>query len=509
MSSESIMSQSYHEDGNNRKGSEPFIISEYSSLLGDKHPNGKYTCPKCNKKSLSINKDGKKFDCYSCHDTNAIAYELRKLNGEFEPKARQNASPKSNVPSSAPRNAPQKEGDKSDLAKLLEFIQAEFKDLRLNEQSLEPYLGDKKFADAVCPLEYLYTWIADKYGKQWSKEKVTDSVMYLAGRAPFNPVRDNLMNLSNTVKVTEADIHLFDSLASHFLGTKTPLYDQYLKLWLLSAVGRVLLPGCYVRPALILKGAQGIGKTTFFKILGGDFFSSSLGDARGKDELLIAHRHWILEWGELETLWSRKELGDVKSFLTRTEDCFRAPYARAVEIHKRRFVLCGSTNEQEFLTDRTGNTRFWVIDCEDNQIELDFWADCQETVLAIATSMVRNELEYRPNHVWTGRMWELPKEYWAQNTENTALFEEQDPFEPVIEEVIDTWGDCGWIRASKIWDALDISVKEQRRYSKQVGAIMTRLGWKTSSRYIDGKSTRIWIPTKPLPNTQQPTEPEF
>lgn len=492
------MSKLYHDNDDDRNYSGPFIISEYSSLLGDKQENGKYVCPKCGEKALSINKDGRKFDCYGCHDTKGIAYELRKLNGEFEPKGKKTTTSKSNVPSSAPRNVPKRgDDDKPPLAELLEFLQEHFKGLRLNELTLEPYLGDEKFSEAVCPVDHLYTWIADKHGKQWGKEQVIDSVMYLAGRDPFCPARDYLTNLAYQTDVSKEDISFFDSLASHLLGTKKTLYDEYLKRWILAAVARPLFPGCYVRSALILRGAQGIGKTTFFKILGGEFFSSSLGDARGKDELMVAHRHWILEWGELETLWSRKELGDVKAFLTRTEDCFRAPYARAVAVHPRKFVLCGSTNEQEFLTDQTGNTRFWVIDCGDKPIELDLFAESREVILAIAAAQVLNEWEYCPDNIRNGKLWELPKEYWQQNVENTKLFEEYHPFEPVLREVIEEIGG-NTIHPEKFWEALDIPVKERRRYRKQLGAILNELGWKTTVKRVNGEPKRMWVRKEPI-----------
>ena len=95
----------------------------------------------------------------------------------------------------------------------------------------------------------------------------------------------------------------------------------------MSAVARIFQAGCYTRCVLILQGNQNAGKTSFFRILGGDYFSSSLGDLRTnqKDEILIAHRNWILEWGELEVMFSRKAMGEVKRQVTIQEDSIRYP----------------------------------------------------------------------------------------------------------------------------------------------------------------------------------------
>lgn len=70
---------------------------------------------------------------------------------------------------------------------------------------------------------------------------------------------------------------------------------------------------------------------------------------------------WLNEVGEL-TGMSKSESNAVKQFLSRTEDIYREAYGKRTMPYPRRCVFFGTTNDSEFLRDRTGNRRFWPID---------------------------------------------------------------------------------------------------------------------------------------------------
>ena len=57
----------------------------------------------------------------------------------------------------------------------------------------------------------------------------------------------------------------------------------------------------------------------------------------------------------------RSDVEQVKSYITRQDDIYRAAYGTVVEKHPRQCVFCGTTNETYFLKGDTGNRRFWVI----------------------------------------------------------------------------------------------------------------------------------------------------
>jgi len=70
---------------------------------------------------------------------------------------------------------------------------------------------------------------------------------------------------------------------------------------------------------------------------------------------------WINEVSELNGL-TKSEMSAVKQFLSKTEDIFRVPYGRRSDLYPRRCVFFGTTNDDEFLRDSTGERRFWPVD---------------------------------------------------------------------------------------------------------------------------------------------------
>ena len=70
---------------------------------------------------------------------------------------------------------------------------------------------------------------------------------------------------------------------------------------------------------------------------------------------------WMVELAELLATKKAKEVESIKAFLTSTVDTYRPPYGRRTEQRPRVCVFAGTTNNDHFLTDRTGNRRFLPI----------------------------------------------------------------------------------------------------------------------------------------------------
>ena len=186
-------------------------------------------------------------------------------------------------------------------------------------------------------------------------------VRVIANESAYHPVAVYLEQVAEANP--DVDESIFENVAGRYFGASDPLYSIYIKRWMMSAVARAMNPGCKVDTALFLVGGQGKQKSTFFKTLAGEeFFSDALGDAtNNKDEVLLLSKFWIHEWSELETVFRKKEQASVKAFMARTTDSIRPPYRRDLIDLKRSCVFAGSTNEQSFLSDNTGDRRFWVI----------------------------------------------------------------------------------------------------------------------------------------------------
>lgn len=185
----------------------------------------------------------------------------------------------------------------------------------------------------------------------------------------FDPVVDylNVVHWDGTPRL--------DNLLAVYFGAKSDddTQREYLAAVgaraLIAAVARALDPGCKADHVLTLVGAQGIGKSTAIRTLAGeDHFADSLPDLKHKDAADYLRGPWIVELSELDSL-SRSELATAKAFLTRTSDRFRAAYGRRTETHARRCVFVGSTNEDAFLADATGNRRFWPVTVGRIQLE--------------------------------------------------------------------------------------------------------------------------------------------
>ena len=113
-------------------------------------------------------------------------------------------------------------------------------------------------------------------------------------------------------------------------------------------------------------GAQGAGKSTFFKRLlqtKPTLFSDQMKslDDKNKDNQIAMQGFLIMELGEMNAL-RKADRDAAKKVITAEVDTYREPYATVATNHPRRCVLVGTGNVYEFLNDPTGGRRFWPID---------------------------------------------------------------------------------------------------------------------------------------------------
>jgi len=134
--------------------------------------------------------------------------------------------------------------------------------------------------------------------------------------------------------------------------------------FLISAVARVMQPGCQADHVLALEAPQGAGKTSAVRALAvkPEWAAGDLPEIHGKDARLQLVGRWIIEIAELKAIRS-SEIEAQKSFITQTHDTFRPPYGRRTAQFPRQSVFIATTNESEYLRDRTGNRRWWPVKC--------------------------------------------------------------------------------------------------------------------------------------------------
>jgi hypothetical protein len=116
---------------------------------------------------------------------------------------------------------------------------------------------------------------------------------------------------------------------------------------------------------LVLQGKQGLSKTQFFQSLvppKNDWFADGIAiDPSDKDSVAIAVAHWLIELGELDSIFRKADIAALRAWLTKKVDEFRPPYERSTNRYPRRTSVCASVNELEFLPEVGENRRYWVI----------------------------------------------------------------------------------------------------------------------------------------------------
>lgn len=238
--------------------------------------------------------------------------------------------------------------------------------IKFDEFSRQEYLmGEIPWESENCDRAWgsrddaaLYSIIQTDYGVK-NRNDYFDAIKNVSMRNRFHPVRDILDSLE-----FDGNEHI-RSLLPNYLGVEDTEYAyQVMRLWMLGAVARVYEPGCKFDYTMIFTGPQGLGKSTFLKMmsLNDSWFNDSLDSLDSDKTAQSLMGSWIVELAELKSL-ARTAGGveSVKRFLTAVQDKYRVPYERRADIFLRQCVFAGTTNKSDFLQDETGNRRFLII----------------------------------------------------------------------------------------------------------------------------------------------------
>lgn len=200
----------------------------------------------------------------------------------------------------------------------------------------------------------LRVWL-EKHYDITGKEKIADALTAVLTHHSYHPIRDYLNGL------TWDGVPRLDRIIIDYMGAEDSELNRAMsRKHFVAAVARVFNPGCKYDYCLIMSGAEGIGKSTLLRVMGGRWFNDSITTLEGKEGMEQLRRAWVVELGELSSI-KRSDVEQVKAHLSKQVDIYRAAYARRVLEHPRQCVFCGTTNEALFLKGDTGNRRFWVI----------------------------------------------------------------------------------------------------------------------------------------------------
>ena len=186
---------------------------------------------------------------------------------------------------------------------------------------------------------------------------IKESIDHIAEYNAYHPIQDYFNSLE-----WDKTPRLSNWLTYYFGVEKNPYTTAIARKILLAAVARTYLPGTKFDHILILEGDQRIGKSTAISIMAGQWYSDAFIDVQNKDSIAQLQGILLYELGEMACA-TKAETEALKAFISRSTDKARLAYRQNAEIFPRQCIFIGTSNENDYLKDETGNSRFWPVKC--------------------------------------------------------------------------------------------------------------------------------------------------
>lgn len=314
-------------------------------------------------------------------------------------------------------------------------------------------------------------WLADTQLSGYKMHEpsgtaIYDAVYRLAKLTPKNAIDEYLSALR-----WDGHGRIERLLSDHFCAEFNAYTSAVSKVIILGAVQRALMPGSKMDYMPILSGPQGCGKTTGIMTLFAPWYREMSGMSFGTQAAHEIQGAWVLEIAELQQL-GKSEENQAKAFLSRQTDVYRPPYGRDYISRARRCILIGTTNDDEFLRDSTGNRRYLPVKVDNIDIE--------------TLGTVRDQLFAEAMARWMSK----GDEHGAwKSSESVMLSGEAMGVARRIQNdsmETDPWGEIIWnfckdkmtVSSADLYGALDVgSDKRDVGSHRRIAAVMRRMGW--------------------------------
>lgn len=326
-----------------------------------------------------------------------------------------------------------------------------------------------------------------------SKEITRDAVMLVADRNAFDSAQLWLNGLLwDGVPRVEGFLH-------NYMGVNESAYSKAVARYIWTALaGRVMEPGCKADMAVILVGKQGVRKSSGVAAIAParEFFTEiSFGEK--EDDLSRKMRgRLVAELAELKGLHTR-DSETIKAWMTRQYEDWTPKYREFNTIFPRRLLCLGTTNQDEFLADATGNRR---------------WLPARVGGVVDVDAIIRDRLQ----------LWAEARELWqaradAKGKDNGVDFEEaeklaalehdaymmSDSWEPVIEAWLNEADPITDEKPSEreflqVHEVLEGALRQDAKNCKRVeemriGAVLRTLGYTRKRMRVSGRLAWVYV----------------
>jgi putative DNA primase/helicase len=274
-------------------------------------------------------------------------------------------------------------------------------------------------------------------------------------------------------------VERLDTWLSDCLGLARNEYnDAVSRNWPLSMVARAYQPGCQVDTMPVLEGKMGRGKSSFLKMLAGEWYASIQIAFGEKDFFQAIQGRWLIEIPDMSG-FSRREHSSILATITTREDVYRKSHGRVTEEHPRVTVFAATSETDDYLQDTRGRRRYWPLRCED--INLDTLADQRERVFAEAV------VRYRAGATW----YEMP----ASADDEQLARNDGDLWSEALVQTAERWWDIqertginSKITSTRLLEDIGVKIHLQTdKEKKRVATALHAAGWihprQTKGRY--------------------------
>lgn len=322
--------------------------------------------------------------------------------------------------------------------------------------------------------------------KRVGRELIRDAVFYIAKDHKFDSA---IEWLKKVVPSWDFESRI-DTFLTEYFGVADSEYTRAVSRYLWSALaGRVLHPAIKADMVPILVGSQGAGKSTGVAAIcpHPDFFTEiSLNEK--EDDLARKMRGRLLgEISELRGLNTR-DIETIKAFVTRTHEIWTPKFKEFSTTFPRRIVLIGTTNQEEFLADQTGNRRWLPVTvgkvnvAKIREDHLQLWAEARDTFTGVQwEDAERLAKENQSNHLIIDAWFEVVQE-WLANKNLIPQYGMEINYE-------------GFVTTNQILlDVIELDKKGiHAGHQMRVAKILNSLGFVKRTKRVDRKSKNVFV----------------
>lgn len=358
-----------------------------------------------------------------------------------------------------------------------------------------PWLDDSAFrVHRLTHHDIVMTAAALEYdGLTSSVSRTTDAIKSAARQNPVHPVREYFNALT-----WDGDARL-DTWLIDYLGA-TEQDANYIgpvgAKWLIAGVKRVFQPGAKFDFMLVLEGPQNIGKSlalrtlaTFGRDVEEEFFTDAVRfeNITHPSSIMALQGKLIIEFAELSGL-NRKEIEDIKNWITIQKDELQQKYENAISVFPRQFILAGTTNEDAWLRDPTGNRRFVPVKCP-NKINVTALRRDREQLWAEAVYRFKGGEDVMIDHG-------SELERLAESEQAARLIEDV-----WTDSVMKFVQDLKSVTMNEILQGIPVEAgRRDEVAARRIGRILRAAGWLRGQLWENGRNKKIWInPAKTMP----------